>query len=65
MGAVDGPCSLSPDNTTDSMCYAVEVCNRWFSLLPIENPQVMASSAEELPDTVKERSQEDSGWIRS
>ena len=42
MGAVDGPCSLTPDNTTDSMCYG-------FLLLPIEDPQVMASSAEELP----------------
>ena len=51
MGAVDDPCNLRPDNTTDS---TVDVCNR-FSSLPIEDPQVMASSAEELPET--ERSQ--------
>ena len=56
MGAVDDPCNLRPDNTTDSMCYAVDVCNR-FSSLPIEDPQVMASSAEELPETEKGRSQ--------
>ena len=56
MGAIDDPCNLRPDNTTDSMCYAVDVCNR-FSLLPIEDPQVMASSAEELPETEKGRSQ--------
>ena len=31
---VDDPCNLRPDNTTDRMCYAVEVCNR-FSSLPI------------------------------
>ena len=54
--AVDDPCNLRPDNTTDSMCYAVEVCNR-FSSLPIENPQVMTSSAEELPEIEKRRSQ--------
>ena len=47
---IDDPCNLRPDNTTDSMCYAVEVCNR-FSSLPIEGPQVMTSSAEELPET--------------
>ena len=35
---------------------AVDVCNR-FSSLPIEDPQVMASSAEELPETEKGRSQ--------
>ena len=44
------------DNTTVSMCYAVEVCNR-FSSLPIEDPQVMTSSAEELPETEKRGSQ--------
>ena len=54
--AVDDPCNLRPDNTTDSMCYTVEVCNR-FSSLAIEDPQVMTSSAEELPETKKRRSQ--------
>ena len=62
MGAVDGPCSLSLDNITDSMCYAVDVCSR-FSLLLIEDPQVMASSAKELPDTAKGRSQGGSDHI--
>ena len=50
--AVDDPCNLGPD----SMCYAVEVCNR-FSLLPIDDSQVMTSSAEELFVTEKRRSQ--------
>ena len=45
MGAVDGPCSLTP-----RLACAVDDCNR-LSLLPMEDPQVMASSAEELSDT--------------